>query len=96
MKREAAWRGLRGVLAWAPVWMPLILFAQIGLRGLRPALDESRHLDRAEADLTARHERVVERQHELQRMLRAQADPMWQERQRRLLLAPDAPAPLGD
>jgi len=68
--------------------MPLVLLAQIGILGLRPALAEERHLERSEERLQVRYERVAERQHELQEILRAQSDPVYQERERRLWRAP--------
>jgi hypothetical protein len=76
---------------WSPVWVPLTLLAQIALQGLGPALAESRRLGAAEQELGARLEHERETGAELQRALRAQNDPIYLERERRLLQAPEGP-----
>lgn len=86
---------LREALRWAPVWLPLALFAQVAILGLRPALAEERHLEAQEVEVRARYERAVERRDELQRILRAQADPMYEARWRKMFQAdePEPPEP---
>jgi hypothetical protein len=79
---------------WAPVWVPLAVLAQVALLGLGPALAESRRLDGAARDLSERLERERTAAAELQRLLRAQSDPIYLERERRLLRAPDGPLPV--
>lgn len=74
---------IRELCSWAPVWIPLVLVAQIGIRGLRPALAEQRRLERAETGLELRHDQALEESTELDRLLRAQDDPIYQERERR-------------
>ena len=76
-------RVIREFCSWAPVWIPLVLVAQIGIRGLRPALAEERRLDRAETGLEKRHADSLEERNELERRLRAQEDAVYQERERR-------------
>ena len=79
------------VLRWLPVLAALGLFTQVCMLGLRPSLAESRRLAEAEARLTARYAASLEQQGELDRTLRAQADPIYLERERKLLRDPDAP-----
>ena len=83
-------RGLRGVLYWLPVLVPLGIFAQFGLLGLRPALAESARLSEAEGRLIAAFEGELERAERIDRVLRAQHDPIYLERERRLVLAADS------
>ena len=83
-------RLLRELMLWAPVWLPLALFAQVALLGLKPALAEERRLDEREVEVRARFERAVEQQNELQRILRAQEDPMYEARYERLRRAPES------
>ncbi|MCC7011498.1 MAG: hypothetical protein IT454_02955 [Planctomycetes bacterium] len=82
--------GSRAVF-WAPVWVPLALLAQVSIMGLGPALAERRRLDAAERALEERLERERATGSELERTLRAQQDPIYLERERRLLQSPDGP-----
>jgi hypothetical protein len=70
---------------WAPVWIPLVLWAQFALLGLRPALAEHQRLDREEArlDPVLAEERMENE--DLQATLRAWEDPVYRERWRRQL-----------
>ncbi len=80
-------------LYWAPVWVPMIVLTQVALGGLRPALAESRRLDREEQRMG---ERLAHEQLEAARLgsaLRAQDDPIYLERERRLQR--NAPGPQG-
>lgn len=83
-----------GVLArvayWLPVLVPLGLFAQIALLGLRPALAERAALERMQAHMQARLEADQALHDELELRREAREDPIFRERQRRLRLA--APA----
>jgi hypothetical protein len=76
---------------WAPVWAAMVVLAQIALLGLRPALAEGRRLRAAERELEGRLAREVDRRASLERALRAQDDPIYLERERRLLRAENGP-----
>jgi len=88
-ERPVLARVARELFRWAPVWLPLALFAQVAILGLRPALSEERRLDAREIEVRARYERAVERRDELQRILRAQSDPMYEARWERFQPAPE-------
>jgi len=75
-------------LGWFPVAAALGVFFQVAYLGLRPALAEEQRLIAAQAELEARHARAVALGEELEQLLRAQADPIYRERERRLLLTP--------
>jgi len=79
-----------GLFYWAPVFLALAVFAHFALLGLRPALRESARLDAAEGLLLDRREREEARALKLERILRAQRDPIYLEREKRLLLDPAA------
>jgi hypothetical protein len=76
---------LGGVLFWMPVWVPLVLLAQVGLLGLRPARAESRRLDEHEFELDKRLKGHSERREMLMAWSEALDDPIYRERMRRLL-----------
>ena len=73
---------------WSPVIALMVLFGQIALLGLRPALAESRRLDTAEPAVDERLARAQEAQASIGLQLRARRDPIYQERLRRLRLFP--------
>jgi hypothetical protein len=75
-------------LAWTPVAAALVLFGQIALLGLRPALSESRALERKAVVLERRCATAEERLRKANAWLRAQADPVYRERVRRALMDP--------
>ncbi|MFO1009233.1 MAG: hypothetical protein U1F29_04140 [Planctomycetota bacterium] len=77
-------------LFWAPVFVPMVLFAQVSFLGLRPALCEKSRLADAEVVLRERHQRDVGLAREIQAHVRARQDPVFLERQRRLREAPRA------
>jgi len=77
-------RPLGLVAHWMPVWVPLVLLCQIGLLGLRPALSENLRLAERERVLGERYERHLARRTELDLLLRALDDPVYQERLRRI------------
>lgn len=76
---------------WAPVWVPMVVLAQVALGGLHPALAESRRLDREEVRMAERLDRELAESAQLERALQAQDDPIFLERERRLLRQADGP-----
>ena len=80
------------VARWIPALAALLVFGQVCLLGLRPALEESRRLDAAEARMHERHATALEHQVSLERTLQAQRDPIYLERERKHLLSPGRPA----
>jgi hypothetical protein len=80
-----------GVSGWLPVLVALLVFAQVAYLGLRPALTEERRLGAAEAELEERLARAEDEGQELERLLEAQSDPIYRERERRALLDPAPP-----
>ena len=83
------------VLHWLPVAAAMILFAQVALLGLRPAISERRRLSEAEVVLRERHARDQSLARAIDAELRARRDPIFRERQRRLRTGP-APVELAD
>jgi hypothetical protein len=81
---------------WLPLGLALAVFAQVAMLGMRPALAESRRLGRAEERLADRYQRASAESAELGERLRAQADPIYLERERRLLRAPNSPLRSGE
>ena len=77
-------------LYWSPVALALIVFAQVALQGLRPALAEQRRLLEAEGRMEARYSGGMQTRAYLADLLRAQRDPIYLERERRLLLMGDS------
>lgn len=76
-------RSLEVSLYWMPVWVPLILLAQLGTRGLKPAMAEEERLLGEEAELLERHEEDEAEARELSDRLDALDDPIYLERLRR-------------
>jgi len=87
-EKKSVWRRLA---YWLPVGAAMAIFAQVALRGLKPSLTESRRLRAAEEQMLERYERGMQRRGELADMLRAQDDPIFLERERRMLLLEDSP-----
>lgn len=79
-------------LGLGPAAVALVLLVLVTERGLRPALAEEARLDRAEAELEERIVKAEALGAELDQLLRAQADPIYVERERRMLLRPEGPA----
>jgi len=77
-------------LYWSPVALALVVFAQVALQGLRPALGERRRLLEAEGRMEARYSDGMRSRAYLADLLRAQRDPSHLERERRLLLIGDS------
>lgn len=76
--------GLARVAWWAPVWIPMVLFAHVAWRGLRPALSEAERLDDAAAVLDVREEAARSESALVKAHLDARHDDIYLERQRRL------------
>jgi hypothetical protein len=72
------------VVYWMPVWIPLGVLAQLGLRGLKPALLEDQRLTQAEVRLTSRVDALRADRDELEHQLSAFEDPIYIERLRRM------------
>jgi len=78
---------------WLPVLVALAVFGQVALLGLRPALTEERRLADATTLLLERQTAALEESARLSRLLQAQQDPVFLERERRdQRIDPDAPA----
>jgi len=85
---EPSRRAGRSLFYWLPVVVALGLFAQVALLGLKPALRESTRLGTAEEQLLERYRAEETRAAELERVHRAVRDPIYLERERRLLEDP--------
>jgi len=68
------------LLFWLPVFVPLILLAQLGTKGLRPALAESKRLEQKERELNEKQTLALERQRDLAAGIEALGDPIYRER----------------
>lgn len=73
----------RTILRWIPVLFAVALLAQVGIRGLKPALAERRALQEKEAEVEGRFLDALDRRAELELRLEAQNDPIYHERMRR-------------
>lgn len=82
--------GASTVLAWTPVWVPLVFLMQLLLLGYLPARAEAARLDRAEHEVRSRTDALLGEERTLQRQARMLEDPIYQERVRRSLLDPTA------
>ncbi len=82
--RRYLWRSAEVLMYWMPVWIPLILLAQISSRGLSPALVEERRLAEQEQVLDERLKRDEARAQELNLKLEALDDEIYHERLLRL------------
>lgn len=81
---KAATGALRQALAWTPLVLPLLVALQITFAGLRPALLESRRLEREGARMELEYEQLLSERQQLEAHYRAQRDPLYIERERRL------------
>jgi len=77
-------RSLEVTMYWMPVWVPLILLAQIGTRGLKPARLEEERLLQHERELFERLENDGAQARELDAVLRSFDDEIYRERLRRI------------
>jgi hypothetical protein len=89
--RTTAQRWSHTIVFWAPVWLTMIVLAQIATLGLGPALAKRRGLAASEQELAQRLEREQNEQAQLQRWQHAQNDPIYLERERRLLRTGEEP-----
>jgi hypothetical protein len=71
-----------------PAWVALAVLVQVLALGLVPALAESARLGDEEDALFAREQADLARHEELRLQLHAQSDPIYLEREKRLLRAP--------
>jgi hypothetical protein len=76
---------------WMPVFAPMVLFGQVALLGLRPALCERARLAESETALRERYERDAAQHEVIRANLRARQDPIFLERQRRWLCVAEPP-----
>lgn len=87
--RHAGPRPLRDAwhwtLHWSPVWIPLVLLAQILILGLRPALARSRALDQLTPQVMERYDATHATHGDLTREAEAWEDEIFVERHRRAL-----------
>ena len=74
------------LVSWLPLAALLALLAQVGIRGLRPAMAEQGQLRIKEEQLEAQYAAAVDQQLELEMRIKAQDDPIYLERMRRLRL----------
>ncbi|MFT7668821.1 MAG: hypothetical protein ACI8X5_001520 [Planctomycetota bacterium] len=81
--RRYVLRSLEVFMYWMPVWVPLILLAQFGTRGLKPALHEKKRLLGQEEMLNERLEKDTKEAQQLADTLEALYDPIFIERLRR-------------
>jgi hypothetical protein len=95
--KALAYRFLARAAFWSPVFAALVLFAQVSLLGLRPAVSEARRLADAEVMLSERHQRAVAENGAVSAQLLARQDPIYRERQRRMrLIQPSAVPPTAN
>lgn len=83
LERRVVLRALEVVAYWMPVWVPLLLLAQFGTRGLKPARMEEQRLAVHQEALEARRAQLLERRADLEALHEAHEDPVYQERLRR-------------
>ena len=74
------WKPVPGIFFWAPVWIPLLLWTQFALLGLRPALAEGRRLAGEEARLAPAHAEALAENEDIAATLIAWQDPVYRER----------------
>lgn len=72
-----------GALSWTPVLLPFVLFTQIALLGLEPALDERARLEVESTRLAGQLADLEAERQELTRRSCALEDPIFRERVRR-------------
>jgi len=73
-------RAAEVTLFWLPVFVPLVLLAQLGTKGLKPALRESRRLEQEKTRLDERHAFALDRDLELGKGLEASKDLIYRAR----------------
>jgi hypothetical protein len=88
-------RLLSGLAFWAPVALATGFLALVALNGLRPALTEKRRLAEKSAQMNAVNEKLLLDEAALDQELKAQNDPIYLERLRRLDFQRDIAAPMA-
>ncbi len=84
-------RIFKSAITWSPVWVPALLFWQISVGGLRPALAEQKRLERERPVVEERHEQTSQEFEVMSAEHRAWEDPVYQERRRRAAQTEDTP-----
>jgi hypothetical protein len=87
---QRAARVTRALLAWTPVWIPLVFLGQLLVLGWWPAAAEAARLERAAAEVRARAAALEAEERELAARSQMLADPIYRERVRRSLVDPAA------
>jgi hypothetical protein len=75
---------LSGLAFWAPVVLAMGFLALVALNGLRPALIEQRRVAERSAQMSMVNQELLSEEAALERTLKAQADPIYRERLRRI------------
>ena len=73
-------RAVEVTFFWLPVFIPLVLLAQLGTKGLRPALTESKRLEQEKTKLDERYALEINRDHDLDLGLEASKDLIYHAR----------------
>jgi hypothetical protein len=76
-------RALKTAISWSPVWVPALLFWQISVGGLRPALAEQKRLEAERPAVEERHDETTRDFEVMSAEHRAWDDPVYRERRRR-------------
>lgn len=76
-------RAAEVTIFWLPVFVPLVLLAQLGTKGLRPAIAESKRLDHIKTNLDQRHATALDRDREIDAGIEASKDHIYRERMMR-------------
>jgi hypothetical protein len=84
-------RILKSAISWSPVWVPALLFWQVAVGGLRPALAEQKRLEGMRPQVEERHEETSAEFEVMSAEHRAWEDPVYQERRRRAARSEDEP-----
>jgi hypothetical protein len=87
---------LGGLAFWAPVVLATGFLALVAFNGLTPALREQRRLEHKSAQMDQVSDQLIHEEAGLERVLKAQADPMYIERLRRLKTIRAEEAPKAD
>ena len=73
-------RAAEVTLFWLPVFVPLVLLAQLGTKGLRPAIAESKRLELIKTKQDERHAFTLDRDLQLNEGLEASKDIIYRTR----------------
>ena len=86
-------KSISGLAFWAPVVLATGFFALIAFKGLKPALEEQRRLDEKTAEMSLVSEELVMEEASLEHQIKAQSDPIYRERLRRIRFVRTSEAP---